>query len=622
MATAAAAVRPGARGDTGPPPLSHAVKLGLLAGTIAVYLAATGILERFDERDLIIDIVSLAYTMLVLAVLTMAYQAANDRSPRERVPASFALPRGVITGAVAGAMTGLFVLFFETLRDSGVNPREVFNSISPALLEEVLLFGKGTATALLYLVGGFAFVGLVGASVRLLTVRYRKPLFMGLLLVIFMSLGEPLVGPILNGLQEKIPVFLGLDLGKLFDSGWLYEGGGLTVLGAIVTFLVTVAVGEVLEGRSRRDARRFDPAAAIIQERRKGFDTKRAIGFGLLLVGVILLPIIVEGFVSSVLGIVGLYVLLALGLNIVVGYAGLLDLGYVAFFAIGAYAAGILTSLASFLVREEGQALATAGFTNFWVALPLVVIIAVVLGVAIGAPVLRLRGDYLAIVTLGFGEIIRTLVQSDWLKPWLGGAQGIIRIPTPPPESWDLKDPERIFYLIVAFCLVAVFISYQLADSRVGRAWVAMREDEEVAEAMGISVIKYKLLAFAIGAGIACLGGAFFAIKLGSIFPNSFHLLVSINVLAVIVLGGMGSIKGVFLGAFVLVGVPELLREFGEYRLLIYGIVLVAIMLVRPEGLIPSARRRLELHEEDAPESQVEHAVSTDKAPHVRTDPA
>jgi branched-chain amino acid transport system permease protein len=616
MATAAATVKASSvsRLDTGPPPIARAVKLGLLAGFIGIYLAITGILEKFNEREVIVDVVTLAYTMVILAVLALSYMAANDKSPAERVPAGYALPRGLITGVVAGGLLALFVLFFESVDGE----RDYFISLSPALFEEVLLFGKSQATGLMYIVFGSTLVGLIGASARLLSVRYRKPIFNALTAVLLISLGEPLFGPMLDNLLDMTRLLI-------FDDGWLYEGGGLTTLGAVVVFVVTVVVGEVLEARTRSSAKRaLDPVTALkLEQQKKGFDTKRAIGLVLVLIGIILLPIVAGKFLSSVLGIVGLYVLLALGLNIVVGYAGLLDLGYVAFFAIGAYATGILTSLASFVVTEEGQALAEKGFTNLWIALPFVVIIAVVLGVAIGAPVLRLRGDYLAIVTLGFGEIIRTLVLSDWLKPILGGAQGIIRIPTPPPEALELQSPQKIFYLIAAFCALAVFISYRIADSRVGRAWIAMREDEEVAEAMGISVIKYKLLAFAMGAGIGCLGGAFFAVKVGSIFPNSFNLLVSINVLAIIVLGGMGSIKGVFLGSAILVGLPELLREFAEYRLLIYGIVLVAIMLLRPEGLVPSARRRLELHEEEPPEQQVVESVSTEsEPPHLRTDPA
>jgi branched-chain amino acid transport system permease protein len=329
----------------------------------------------------------------------------------------------------------------------------------------------------------------------------------------------------------------------------------------------------------------------------------------LFILFLLFLPSLAGLRVSEVLTTIGIYVLLGLGLNIVVGYAGLLDLGYVAFFAVGAYVTAILTFRSSYLVSEAGVSVAQLdlgdkGFTNFWVALPFVVIIAVIIGVLIGAPVLRLRGDYLAIVTLGFGEIIRVLVASDWLRPWLGGAQGIIAPGDIPPASLELRKPANLYFLILAAVLLAAFVSYRLVDSRVGRAWAAMREDESVAEAMGISVIKYKLLAFAIGAGIASLGGAFFAAKIGSVFPNSFKLIVSINVLAVIILGGMGSIPGVIVGSIVLVGLPELLREFAEYRLLFYGAILVAIMIYKPEGLVPNKRRVRELHEVSEEEAQ------------------
>ncbi|HZD16681.1 MAG TPA: branched-chain amino acid ABC transporter permease, partial [Actinomycetota bacterium] len=172
-----------------------------------------------------------------------------------------------------------------------------------------------------------------------------------------------------------------------------------------------------------------------------------------------------------------------------------------------------------------------------------------------------------------------------------------------------------------AFCLIAAFVAWRLKDSRVGRAWAAMREDETVAEAMGISVINYKLLAFAIGAGVGCLGGAFFAIQVGSVFPNSMNLLVSINALSVIVLGGMGSIPGVVLGSLALVGLPELLREFEEFRLLIYGGVLVGLMILKPEGLLPEVRRKQELHEKEMEEEQYEAEVGEGAEPVLRAEP-
>jgi branched-chain amino acid transport system permease protein len=171
-----------------------------------------------------------------------------------------------------------------------------------------------------------------------------------------------------------------------------------------------------------------------------------------------------------------------------------------------------------------------------------------------------------------------------------------------------------IFYVILLFCVFAAFVAWRLAGSRVGRAWAAMREDEEVAEITGVSIVNYKLLAFAMGAGLGCLSGALFAVQLGSVFPGSFNIQVSITVLAIIILGGMGSIPGVIVGALVLIGLPELLREFVEYRLLVYGAVLVGMMLLRPEGLIPNIGRRRELHEAEDEDEQYDTEVGEDVA--------
>jgi len=288
-----------------------------------------------------------------------------------------------------------------------------------------------------------------------------------------------------------------------------------------------------------------------------------------------------------VLTIVGLYVLLGLGLNIVVGYAGMLDLGYVAFFAIGSYVTAILTS-------------PELGFFSFSLlgALPFAIILGVFSGVLLGIPVLKMRGDYLAIATLGFGEIIRILVLSDCLRPWLGGAQGAGGIPKASILGYRFAGPQQIYYLILAGCILVVFISLRLKNSRLGRAWMAMREDEDVAQAMGINLVSTKLLAFATGAGFSALSGAIFASKLGSVYPHSFSVMISINIICLIIVGGMGSIPGVIVGAAALVGLPELLREFAEYRMLVYGAALVAMMILRPEGLWPEAKHKMELHAE------------------------
>jgi branched-chain amino acid transport system permease protein len=236
---------------------------------------------------------------------------------------------------------------------------------------------------------------------------------------------------------------------------------------------------------------------------------------------------------------------------------------------------------------------------SFYEALPIVVVVAALIGVMIGAPVLRLRGDYLAIVTLGFGEIARVIFGSTWAQSLFGGANGMGLITKAPIAGYEFHDPQHFYYLVLAFCALAIYVSWRLQDSRIGRAWNAMREDEQVADVMGISTIRYKLLAFAMGGAIGSIGGALFGVYIGSLTIVSFQIIVSITALAIIILGGLGSIPGVVVGALVLIGLPGVLSEFEEYQLLIYGAVLIAIMLLRPQGLVPSVRRSRELHEED-----------------------
>jgi branched-chain amino acid transport system permease protein len=219
-------------------------------------------------------------------------------------------------------------------------------------------------------------------------------------------------------------------------------------------------------------------------------------------------------------------------------------------------------------------------------------------GIVLGLPILRIRGDYLAIATLGFGEIIRILAGSDLLKAFLGGPRGIINIPKPidVPPTHPLSGPVQIYYIALVFAAVVAFVAWRLQGSRLGRSWMAVREDEDVAEGMGVNLVQTKLLAYSLGGGFAGLAGAISAGLVGSIFASSIQLQLSINVVAIVIVGGMGSIPGVVLGALVLIGLPELFREFSDYRLLFYGIALMAIMIYRPEGLLPSRIARRELH--------------------------
>jgi ABC-type branched-subunit amino acid transport system permease subunit len=312
----------------------------------------------------------------------------------------------------------------------------------------------------------------------------------------------------------------------------------------------------------------------------------RAIIVAVLLAFLVYIPTRLSQYHNYTLGTVGIYAMLGLGLNIVVGLAGLLDLGYVAFFAIGAYTVGLLTA-----PEPHGIQI------SFWLAMPIAVVVAGMSGVLLGIPVLRMRGDYLAIVTLGFGEIIRILAKSDALTSFSGGPRGVRDIGGPVWFGQDLNSEFFFLYLILAGIALVAFVTYRLQHSRVGRAWMAMREDEDVAEAMGVYTLRYKLLAFAIGAAFAGLGGAMYASRNQFVGPEDFTLMVSINVLCLVIIGGMGSIPGVILGAAVLKGGPELLRALDEYRFLMFGALLVIMMIVRPEGIWPPQRKRMEFRE-------------------------
>jgi branched-chain amino acid transport system permease protein len=227
--------------------------------------------------------------------------------------------------------------------------------------------------------------------------------------------------------------------------------------------------------------------------------------------------------------------------------------------------------------------------------MPIAVLASVIVGVIFGIPVLKVRGDYLAVATLGLGEIVRVIVLSDAAAPLLAGAKGILQIPRPTIGDFHLTTPVSLFYVALAASLIAAYFAWRLEESRLGRAWMAIRDDEDVAQALGINLIRVKLLAYGLGAAFAGLAGSIFATMLGTIYPHSFQLIISINILALIIVGGMGSLPGVALGAAVLIGLPEALREFGEFRFLFYGLAIIAVMRLKPEGLWPSVAKRREM---------------------------
>jgi branched-chain amino acid transport system permease protein len=429
------------------------------------------------------------------------------------------------------------------------------------------------------------------------------------------SWGATLITGLLAGIFHGLMVaaFIGV-ISAVLDSGadlrqWLAQltpdaiellrSGRTPLVAAGVIWVALTAAGSVGALLAEASAR-YQWRAFLADQRQKArtlsklpvvrnasqFQYTRYVVSGLGLLVLIAVPFRVGQYWNYTLGTVGIYVILGLGLNIVVGLAGLLDLGYVAFFAIGAYTVAILTG-------PEPHGL----LMNFWLVLPIGIIMATISGVLLGIPVLGMRGDYLAIVTLGFGEIIRILSKSDLLIDFTGGPRGIRAVGGPSLFDTDLNSEFHFMYFIILGIVLVAFITNRLQHSRVGRAWMAMREDEDVAEAMGIYTLKYKLLAFAIGAAFAGLGGVIFASRNQFTGPEDFTLLVSINVLCLVIIGGMGSIPGVVLGALALKGLPEVLRELDEYRILAFGALLVVMMIVRPEGLWPSSRRKLELFE-------------------------
>ncbi len=291
-----------------------------------------------------------------------------------------------------------------------------------------------------------------------------------------------------------------------------------------------------------------------------------------ILATVILLPLFVGNYVVEVGTTMLLYCVLCLGLNVVVGYAGLLDLGYAAFFAIGAYTTGVLT---------------TRFGVNFWLTLPIAMGVTCVAGVVIGAPTLRLRSDYLAIVTLGFGEIVRIIARNLDIT---GGASGLQGINRPYLFGWQLNSIRAFYYVFLAAVVVTVFVCASMERSRIGRAWRYVRYDEDAAAGIGISRVAVKLYAYMTGAMIASVAGTLYAAKMTAISPESFTFTQSTLILLGVVLGGMGKIPGVLLGAVVMTLIPEVLRGAGTFRPLVTALALLALMLFRPAGLWPERR--------------------------------
>ncbi|WP_050814027.1 ABC transporter permease subunit [Pseudodesulfovibrio mercurii] len=325
------------------------------------------------------------------------------------------------------------------------------------------------------------------------------------------------------------------------------------------------------------DSRKETPFEALLTQMQSHPVFKLA-ALGVLALAAVAFPLVFNLYQTNIMITCLIYIVLGLGLNIVVGLAGLLDLGYVAFYAVGAYAYALCNM---------------HWHLGFWYMLPVGAVLGAVLGLLLGFPVLRLKGDYLAIVTLGFGEIIR-LILENWGDVTMGPS-GISSIARPGLFGLELNvegSTLYMFYIMVGLMVLTIFCVNRLQNSRIGRAWLALREDEIACQAMGIDKMKTKLMAFALGATWAGMAGVVFAAKTTFINPASFTFWESAIILSIVVIGGMGSIRGVIAGAVILILVPEYLREFAQFRMLLFGSIMVLVMVFRPQGLI-SAKRKI-----------------------------
>jgi branched-chain amino acid transport system permease protein len=564
-------------------PTRRALGIGLIFGAICVYITVVGILPLLDARWIVVGVVSLGDAVLITIGLGAGVAIATRRTSSEFRP--LILP-SLLAGGIAGS-----VLVLLTLAMQVTDLRQIFIALSPALLR-TLTFGLGAPVGQAVLILAAALLGVLGAALTLAPSGVRKPVVIGLVFVIVFGVFQELI---------QIMMQFGELIGSLREAIYTWEG--LSPGGAVAIFVLGGGGALLWTSVLRRQA--YDRFARLTATQQGYARAGRGVFFILLLV---LFPVVAGSYIGQVMLLVGLYILMGMGLNLEVGLAGLLDLGFVAFFAVGAYATALLTAdsphaLASYTALPS---------LSYWTAMPIAVICSVIVGVLFGIPVLGVRGDYLAVATMGLGEIVRVVVQSDMAAPLLGGAQGVLQIPKPRIGGFELADPVDLFYLTLAASAVAAYFAWRLENSRLGRAWLAVRDDEDVAQALGINLVKVKLLAYGLGAAFAGLAGSIFAVMLTSIYPSSFQLLISINVLALIIVGGMGSLPGVVLGAVALVGLPELLREFGEFRFLFYGVALIVMMRVKPEGLWPSATRRRELRAAaggDAPDDSREAAA-------------
>ncbi len=531
------------------------LKVGSIAALALVYVMFTGMVETFGGREIIANVLNLGQILMYLPPFIVGFLIMRAVTS----PTSIRFLRGIAAGLITNTPAAIVALFMER-----VQMRDTFTNASPSLVEFMTLGIQplGVGILVFWLTGGL--LAIFGIAFSFLPQGARRAVITGLASIAGLALMSNLVGQILRQ-------FLGGRPDRI-----LFNADALRVSTSLVVFVVAAALTQYQPLLRKHLGSRL---ASLLPSEIVG---SGHVANGLGLIVLLALPWVLGVYLSEVLANVGLFMLMALGLNIAVGLAGLFDLGYVTNFAVGAYLVGVLTS-----TGPQGF-----GQFNFWMIVPVSIVAAMFTGFMLALPVVRMRGDYLAIATLGFGEIIRLLALSDWFAPLIGGAQGVLFIPKPNILGFSFQTPQQIYYIILAACVVVLFVSRRLDISRTGRQWRAIREDEPVANAMGIDVTWVKTLAFTLSAASGGLSGAIFASKLGTIFPHSFQLLISINVLSIIIIGGMASIPGIAIGSLLLIGVPELLREFSEYRYLFYGLLLILMTLFRPHGMIPVKRQQ------------------------------
>ncbi len=542
----------------------NVLQFGLLSGIIVAYCGIVGMIEAFHEREIIDGFITLGQFILLFTPLLMAVYVAKQLKD-EGADIALVIGSGIVVGFLTAIPT-IALLLFNDVNEM----RNIFVNINRDWIDVVTFDNRDQLmTGILTLSIISTISGLVGSVFYVMPNVPRKALIYGLTI----TLGFGIFGETVRlVLQENMSRDL---LGEIFRRDTLKQNP------AIALFIMSTAIGFVWAVFGDKARGSFQ---ALEGGQRR---TVNSIGMLLFFAALMILPWVIGRTLSDVAVTIGLFVLMGLGLNIAIGLAGLLDLGYVTNYAVGAYILAVLTSIGPLGIGN--------GVFSFWMVIPIALLSAMFAGFIFAVPVLRMRGDYLAIATLGFGEIIGKLAISDWLKDIIGGAQGVQAIPKPVFFGTTLTNPEQLYYIVLGACLVTLFVSIRLNNSRTGRQWMAIREDEDVATAMGIDTSRAKLLAFTLSAATGGVAGAIFAAKVGTVFPNSFTVFISINVLSLIIVGGIASNPGIVVGAIVLIGMPELLREFSDFRFLLYGVLLIAMMINRPEGLIPSQVRSREI---------------------------